>query len=96
MAWKGSFSSCWLRLQSHMTKTNIPQFAIIQPEDSKTYELHTYDDLLAFPQRDPEFKFRVVICPAPNEMKALIKTGQFNLFEEVPDADTETAPQTGE
>lgn len=96
MAWKGSFVSCWLRLQSHMTRVDYPQLAIIQVEDSNTYELHTYDDILEFPRRDIMLKFRVVVCPTPNEMKTLIKTGQFNLFEEAPDAGTETAPQTGE
>lgn len=96
MAWKGSFSSCWLRLQSHMTKDPEPQFGIIRREGSSNYELHTYNDISVFPHRDPEFKFRIIVCPTPSEMKALIKTGQFNLFEEAPDADTETATQARE
>ena len=96
MAWKGSFTSCWLRLQSHMTKDNEPQFAIIQLEGDNTYELHNYHDIASFTQREPEFKFRIAVCPTPNEMKALIKTGQFNLFEEAPNAGTQTAPQTRE
>lgn len=95
MAWKGSFINCWLRLQSHMTKDNEPQFAIIRREGTTNYELHTYHDIQAFPRRNPEFKFRIVVCPTPSEMKALINTGQFNLFEESQDADTETAPQAG-
>ena len=96
MAWKGSFISCWLRLQSHTTRDPQPQFCIIRRDGSSNYELHSYHDVQAFPRRNPEFKFRIVVCPTPSEIRALIKTGQFNLFEEAPDADTETAPQTGE
>lgn len=96
MAWKGSFQNCWLRMQSIMTRDPDPQFCIINHAGDKGYELHNYDDLLQFLERPEDYSFRIVVCPTPKEMKALIRTGQFNLFEEAPDADPETAPQTGE
>ena len=82
MAWVGSFSSCWLRMQAHMTNDDKAQFAIIRFTGEKQYQLIYINDLPALITNPEDLQFRIVACPKPSELRAMIKTGQFNLFEQ--------------
>lgn len=95
MAWKGSFSDCWLRMQAHMPRQSEPNLAIIKYTGSDHYELHQKDDIDNWQKVDRQSEFRVVMCIGSHEMRVIMKTAQFNLFERPDDADPQTDPQAG-
>ena len=95
MAWMGSFMDCWLRMQAHTPLQGEATLAIIKRSGASHYELHYKDDLKSWSEKHLERKFRVVVCPSSHEMRILLKSSQFNLFEGKDDASPETAPQTG-
>lgn len=96
MAWIGSFMDCWLRMQAHTPKQGSANLAIIKREGGSHYELHYKDDLDNWAKQHLDRDFRVVVCPSSHEMRVLLSSAQFNLFEGKEDAGSETASQAGE
>lgn len=91
MAWIGSFMDCWLRMQAHTPLQGAANLAIIKRKDASHYELHYKSDLDNWVANHPDREFRVVVCPSSHELRILLKSAQFNLFEGKEDASpTET------
>lgn len=96
MAWIGSFMDCWLRMQAHTTLKGGANLAIIKREGSSHYELHYKEDLKNWAEKHLECDFRIVVFPSSHEMRMLLRSSQFNLFEGKEDASPPETAQTGE
>jgi hypothetical protein len=80
-------------MQAHMPRQSEPNLAIIKFDGADHYELHRKDDVSKWSEVNEGHGYRVVMCVGSHEMRILMKTAQFNLFEGPDDADPETDPQ---